>query len=251
MAARPRECSLQQLLQTLCGSHRSVAALAIFLALGTTLLPTPALAAQSDRAQPTVLEADRSGSMDLQRQIFIYDGNAVITQGTMVMRADRIEVRQTPDGYYVGQAIGSASQPATWKQSRDSVNEIVEGSAVRIEFDGRADTLRFIGNSAVRRLRGGVVADEITGATIIWDNLAEVFRVDGGARTAVNPSGRVRAVLAPRAQASESEPTPPPVGTAAAELKPSRSLSTNPPAVPKQPAGAQPALSPNQPQAPR
>lgn len=183
----------------------------------------PARAEKADRNKPMVLEADRSGSMDLQRQVFVYDGNAVITQGTMVMRADRVEVRQTPDGFYAGQAIGSPGKPATWRQRRDGGEEFVEGSANRIDFDGRADTLRFIGNSAVRRLRDGVVADEITGGTIVWDNLAEVFRVEGGASTAVNPSGRVRAVLAPRVDPAASAPPRSPT-TPSQGLTPSRSL---------------------------
>jgi lipopolysaccharide export system protein LptA len=188
----------------------------------------PAAAERADRSKPMVLEADRSGSVDLQRQVFVYDGNAVITQGTMVMRADRIEIRQTPEGYYSGQAIGSPGKPASWRQRRDGDgDEVVEGTADRIDFDGRADTLRFVGNGAVRRLRGGVVADEITGNTIVWDNLSEVFRVEGGARSAVNPGGRVRAVLAPRAAApAGSAPAagavPAPPGTPA--LQPSRSL---------------------------
>lgn len=185
----------------------------------------PAQAEKADRNKPMVLEADRSGSMDLQRQVFVYDGNAVITQGTMVMRADRIEVRQTPDGFYTGQAIGSPGKPASWRQRRDGPGEeFVEGRADRIDFDGRADTLRFVGNGTVRRLRDGVVADEITGGTIVWDNLAEVFRVEGGAATAVNPSGRVRAVLAPRpADAASAAPVPPAGG-----LTPSRSLGGAP-----------------------
>ena len=229
------------------------------LSIWAGALALPAAAAKSDRAQPMVLEADRSGSLDLQRQVFIYDGNAVITQGTMVMRADRIEVRQTADGYYVGQAIGSVGKPASWRQSRDGVNEIVEGSAESIEFDGRADTLRFVGNSLVRRLRGGVVADEITGATIVWDNLTEVFRVEGGVRTAANPSGRVRAVLAPRAEVSGSDPKssgsavaapkpiltptpmPPPSSAGPGGLTPSRGMAPSPVPVP----------TPGSPQAPR
>ncbi len=192
--------------------------LALAVCLAAAVLP--AQAEKADRNKPMVLEADRSGSMDLQRQVFVYDGNAVITQGTMVMRADRVEVRQTPDGFYTGQAIGSPGKPATWRQRRDGGNEYVEGTANRIDFDGRADTLRFVGNSAVRRLRDGVVADEITGGTIVWDNLSEVFRVEGGASTAVNPSGRVRAVLAPRADDAASAPPAAP----ASGLTPSRNL---------------------------
>lgn len=244
--ASPSGRGLSSLAQALPVRLYQRASLLVALGLATCLLLAPAWAAKSDRDQPMVLEADRSGSMDLQRQVFVYDGNAVITQGTMVMRAERIEVRQTADGYYVGQAIGSASKPASWRQSRNGAGEVVEGTAERIEFDGRADTLRFVGNSAVRRVRGGVVADEITGATIVWDNLSEVFRVDGGARTAANPTGRVRAVLAPRVDAASAPGSDPESSGAAAPtppggLVPSRGLG---------PAQT-PAPAPANPQAPR
>lgn len=36
-------------------------------------------------AKPMVVEADRDGSMDLQRQVLVYSGNVVIAQGTMVL----------------------------------------------------------------------------------------------------------------------------------------------------------------------
>jgi hypothetical protein len=78
--------------------------------------------------------------------------------------------------------------------------------------------LRFLGNGAVRRLRGGTLADEITGASILWDNTAEVFRVEGGATSAANPTGRVRAVLSPRVEPAASTPTNP------GALTPSRAL---------------------------
>ena len=94
-----------------------------------------------------------------------------------------------------------------------------------IDFDGRADTLRFQGNSMVRRLRAGEVADEVTGGTILWNNLSEVFTVEGGAKTATNPTGRVRAVLSPRADPSE---TPPARSPAADTLTPSRTLGDKP-----------------------
>ena len=164
-----------------------------------------------------VVEADRPSSVDLQRQVVVFTGNAVISQGSMVLRADRIEMREMPDGYRAASAIGSADKPASWRQRRDGVDETVEGSAERIEFDGRADTLRFVGRAAVRRLRGASVADEINGGVIVWDNLAEVFKVEGGASSPANPSGRVRAVLSPRVETAASAPP-------GAPLAPSRTL---------------------------
>jgi lipopolysaccharide export system protein LptA len=179
----------------------------------------PARAERADRNKPMVVEADRSGTVDLQRQVLVYAGNVVISQGSMILRAERIEMRELPDGYRAASATGVAGKPASWRQKRDGVDETVEGSADRIEFDGRADTLRFVGNGAVRRLRGGAVADEITGAVILWDNIAEVFKVEGGVATAVNPTGRVRAVLSPRVQADAAAPA-----ASAPGLAPSRAL---------------------------
>lgn len=166
----------------------------------------PALAEKADRNKPMTIEADKPGSVDLQRQVVIFNGNVVISQGTMVLRADRVELRERPDGYREAMAIGSAERPASFRQKRDGVDETVEGAAERIEFDARSDTLRFVGNAAVRRLRAGVVADEITGSLITWDNTNELFKVTGGAATPANPTGRVRAVFAPREESAASAP---------------------------------------------
>ncbi len=192
----------------------------LFAALATVALLGAAdvRAEKADRSKPMVVEADRDGSMDLQRQVLVYSGNVVISQGSMVLRAERVEMREMPDGYRTATATGVPGKPATWRQSRDGLDETVEGSADRIEFDGRADTLRLLGNSAVRRLRGGTAADEITGGTIVWDNLAEVFKVEGGAASALNPTGRVRTVLSPRAEPAASTPAVP------GALAPSRKL---------------------------
>ncbi|MCY7315745.1 MAG: lipopolysaccharide transport periplasmic protein LptA, partial [Rubrivivax sp.] len=174
-------------------------------------LTTPAQAERADRSKPMVIEADRDGVLDLQRQVLVYAGNVVVSQGTMILRAERVEMRTLPNGYRAASALGSTARPASWRQRRDGVaDETVEGTAERIEFDGRADTLRFVGGGAVRRLRDGTVADEITGAVIVWDNSAEVFKVEGGEATAANPTGRVRAVLSPRIEEAASAPAPAP-----------------------------------------
>ena len=49
-----------------------------------------------------------------------------------------------------------------------------------------------------------LVADEVSGAQITYDNSAELFTVAGGASAATpaNPTGRVRVVLSPRLAAS-------------------------------------------------
>jgi lipopolysaccharide export system protein LptA len=194
----------------------------VWLAVTAALLLAPAAQAEkADRSKPMVVEADREGVLDLQRQVLVYSGNVVISQGSMILRAERVEMRTLADGYRTASALGAAGKPAQWRQRRDGVDESVEGSADRIDFDGRADTLRFVGNGAVRRLRGGSVADEITGANILWDNTSEVFKVEGGTTSPTNPTGRVRAVLSPKADAPASAPATTP-------LAPSRNFGDKP-----------------------
>ena len=210
---------------------------AVVLSVGLAL---PAHAERGDRLKPLNVEADQSGRVDLQNQTVVFSGNVVVSKGTMVIRAARIEVRQTPAGYDTATAFGAPGRPATFRQKRDGVDEFIDGQAERLEYDGRADVIKFISNAAVRRLRGVSVADEITGNLVTYDATTEVFSVSGGAgSSAVNPGGRVRAVLTPRegtaAAAEANQAAEAASGAAAPALKLSPTLGSARPAVP--PAG--------------
>jgi lipopolysaccharide export system protein LptA len=177
--------------------------------LATLLLTTGSAAAwaeKADRTRPMTLESDQPCTVSLLRQTSVCSGNVVISQGTLQIRADKLELRETPEGYQMAQATGSAAKPASYRQKRDGSDETVEGQAQRIDYDSRAGTLRFEGAAVVRRLRGSTVADEIQGQQIVWDSTAESFNVRGGAATASNPGGRVRAVITPRVPADEAAP---------------------------------------------
>lgn len=177
--------------------HRRLSRTALLLTV--LALALPAAAERADRLKPLNVEADQPGKIDLQNQIVVFNGNVVVTKGTMVIRAARIEVRESPDGYHSAVATGTPDKPATFRQKRDGVDETIEGEGQRLEYDGKTETVRFVTRAAVRRLRGSVVADEISGSVVAYDSIAEVFSVSGGGEpTPENPSGRVRAVLAPR-----------------------------------------------------
>lgn len=200
---------------------RSLRLLPFVVALVGAAVGLPAAAERADRTKPIVVEGDKPGTLDAQRQVVVFNGNVAISQGTLLIRAERVEVRDLPNGYRIVTAIGIPGRQASYRQKRDKVEESVEGFGDRIEFDGRADTVKFNGNSLVRRLRGTTVADEISGSQITWDNTNELFTVQGGAVSPVNPGGRVRAVLSPRAEDAASAAASAPAG---APLKPSRAL---------------------------
>ena len=176
---------------------------------------TPTQAEKADRSKPLTIEADQPGSVDLLKQLVIFNGNVVVAQGTMAIRAERVEVRERPDGHRSATALGSAAKPAAFKQKRDGVDETIEGSAEHIEYDSRGDVVRFSGNAQVRRLRGATPADEISGSVITYDNGNETFSVQGAAAApgaaSTAGSGRVRVVITPKPESPASAP--------AAELK--------------------------------
>jgi lipopolysaccharide export system protein LptA len=177
---------------------RGFSRLAVAAVLGAGVA-TLAQAERADRFKPLNVEADLPGKIDLLKQLIVFNGNVVVTKGSMTIRANRIEVHETPDGYHTAVAFGAPNRPATFREKRDGVDEYVDGEAERLEYDGKSDTVRFVNRASVRRLRGGSVADEITGNLVTYDGISEVFSVSGGGpSTPANPGGRVRAVLTPR-----------------------------------------------------
>jgi len=191
-----------------------LAALCLALFAGTA----PAWAERADRDQPMTAEADALRYDDAS-QTSVFTGNVVITKGTILIRGAQVEVKQDAQGNQFGVVNGN---PAFFRQKREGVDEFIEGTAQRIEYDSRADTVRFIGNAVLRRLAGTRVNDETAGALIVYNNTTDVFTVDGGPsnRTAGNPTGRVRAMLTPAPKPGEpAGPVPPP-----AVLKPADRL---------------------------
>jgi lipopolysaccharide export system protein LptA len=196
-------------------------ALCAALAVATACVAPGVRAEKADRNKPMTVDADSARYDDL-KQVGTFTGNVVVTKGTIVMRAAQIEVRQSPEGYQYGVLIGGPGKPASFRQKRDGVDEFIEGEAERIEYDSRADTVRFVNRAVIRRYRGATLADETAGNLITYDNAAEVFSVSGSpsAATPANPGGRVRAVLTPRDNSAQTVP-----GAASAPaLKPSGTL---------------------------
>ena len=66
---------------------------ALLLAVALCAPTAPALAEKADRGKPMEVLADKSGSADLQNQVSRFSGNVIINQGTMTIKADRVEIR--------------------------------------------------------------------------------------------------------------------------------------------------------------
>jgi len=178
------------------------------LALALTTAALPAGAERADRNKPMNVEADALKYDDL-KQTSVFTGKVVVTKGTILIRGARIDVRQDAEGYQYGIVTAEPGKLAFYRQKREGVDEFIEGEGETIEYDGKADKVKFIKRAEMRRIRSGTLADEVVGSLITYDNTTDVFSVDGGP-TSPAIGGRVRAVLTPKPGASGPAPSGPP-----------------------------------------
>jgi len=168
-----------------------------FLAvLCATLLAAPAHAEKADRDKPVNLEAD-TVTLDDIRKVSVYQGNVILSQGTLMLRADRVQVTQTEGGL---DKVVATGRPVAFRQKVDGRDEFIEGFANRIEYDSAKSQLELIGQAQLRR-----GSDELRGAQISYNANTEFYKVIGQP-DAKTPSGRVRAVIRPKPRTQPAQP---------------------------------------------
>lgn len=161
--------------------------------------PGPASAEKADREKPVNIGADTLTADDRNRTS-TFDGNVVVTQGTLRITAARVTVREDPQGFKTYVATGA---PVAFRQKRDQAEDWVEGWAERAEFDDRTDMLRLHNRARLKSAQG-----EISGDLITYDMGKELFQVTGA--PGGEPSGsRVKATLLPTKKGAPEKPAPP------------------------------------------
>lgn len=187
---------------------RLIPVLTVLGVLGLGGWPVAGVAERADRQQPMTIEADRSSTVDLAQRVVRFEGRVVLTQGSLRLTAERMEVSDLGSGHRRARAQGLPDQPATFRDKRDGLEEYIEGRALSIDYDSRQEQVRLEGKAVVRRLRGTQLADEVVGETITWDGAREFFSVLPGA-SKEGAGSRVRAVLTPPPAASSPAPANP------------------------------------------
>lgn len=177
--------------------HKSL--FAAFLLSAFLLIWAPAcFAERADRNKPMHLEADQV-IMDDVRQISTFTGNVRLSQGTLLIRGDKIVVVEDKGGFKHATAYGNTAE---FRQKREGLDGYVEGYGERIEYDARAGTLNFQEKARLKRDR-----DEISGDNITYNVQTEIFRVNSGDASPNHTPQRVRAVLQPKADGNMAPPS--------------------------------------------
>lgn len=167
----------------------------VVLAAFATLVISTARAERADRQQAVQLEADKV-TVDDKKKLQTYEGKVILTQGTLQIRTEQMQVTQDSEGFQKGTAIGGDNGLALFRQKREGRQDYVEGEAERIEHDGRSEKTEFLGRA---RVKSGL--DEVSGQYILFDGKTENYFVSSGPRgtqAAPGSGERVRAVIHPK-----------------------------------------------------
>jgi lipopolysaccharide export system protein LptA len=174
---------------------KTLLAAAIFL-----LVPLAASAEKADALKPINIKYTGDISVDQVTQNYIAVGDVVITRGTMVLKSDRAEVKEAPDGYRTFILTAAPGKLATFRQKRDGGPDLwAEGQAQRIEYDERADLVKLFSNAVIKQLEGQKITQEMDSPFISYDSRKEVLvgRNDPSGAD-VKGQGRGSITLAPR-----------------------------------------------------
>ena len=145
-----------------------------------------------DRKQPINIEAD-TVTVDDRNKVHIFEGSAVLTQGSLVIKGDRLVVTQGADGFQTGVATAVKPKLATFRQKKTgTTNEYIDGEAERIEYDGRTEKAKLFERAKVVSGK-----DVVRGPYIEYDSMTENYRVEGSSTVSKQP-GRVHVLISPK-----------------------------------------------------
>ncbi|WP_027468983.1 lipopolysaccharide transport periplasmic protein LptA [Deefgea rivuli] len=129
----------------------------LVLPLLALLVNTASFAETADREKPMNIVADNCVA-DQKTQQSTCTGNVVVTQGTMVMRADKVVMRQDAEGKQFAKGDG---RPVRFKQKLDS-GEMLDAESLHFDYDEAKGEMVLIDKAWVKKGQDIVMGDTIT-----------------------------------------------------------------------------------------
>lgn len=156
-------------------------------------LSLAASAEKADREKPIRYSANALDGNEAEQSVLLA-GKVEILQGTIVIKADRVILRQQPDGTYNVSATG---KPVTFRQKMDNSDEFVDAQALRIEYLGSKELVELYEQGWIKRGK-----DELRGSFLTYNSSNGGFAGRGvwppPTGTAPAGDGRVSGVIQPK-----------------------------------------------------
>lgn len=177
-----------------------------------------AAAEHADRTKPIAVTSSDAVA-DHARGTAEFSGDVIVSQGTLEIHADRVQMREGANGERLGFAFGKPGAPVRFRQRGDRAGEWNEGQAERVEYDSIANEVRLLGSASLRNLNATVVTQSVTSDAITYDTARDRISSTGAEQAAAQtrgdrPAQRVTVIFAPRTRPSADPagagPTPAP-----------------------------------------
>ena len=175
-------------------------------------IPMLGYAEPPDREQPINIRSN-SMSYDHTTRINLFQGEVVLTQGTLLLETDNLQVKEDGEGYQYGTATQGGKKLAYFRKKRALSNEYVEGWGEKIQYDTRNEKLDIIGQARLRRGQ-----DEVHGYVINYDVKTEFYTVQSNQQQCLGENAnqcRARAVIIPKKETPPARtivfPSPSPI----------------------------------------
>ena len=137
------------------------------------LLSSLAFAMPGDRDKPIEIEAE-SVVVDESTGFNQFMGDAVVTQGSLVLSAELIEVQTSDEEVESMVAKGSQQKPAKYIQSQPNQARFIEATAIEITYDVEKGLVFLIGDANL--VQG---FDSFSGETLEYDINNDKVLVEG------------------------------------------------------------------------
>ncbi|MFM1866297.1 MAG: lipopolysaccharide transport periplasmic protein LptA [Methylophilaceae bacterium] len=147
---------------------------------------------KADKDQPIIIDSDEL-LIDDSKNTSTYIGDVILQQGTLIIRGDKLTIREDKQGFQHSTSIG---KPTTFKQKMENSEDYIEGQALTIEYDGNMDKIHLYSKARVKKGNDLVIGDYI-----MYDANSEFAQALSGNTTTKDGNevkkGRTRAIIRP------------------------------------------------------
>ncbi len=154
------------------------------LLLGCVMSPSAFAQGKADFEQNIEVDSERDW-FDIQNKIAVFEENVVITQGTLRITADHLEVAENSETG--SRSFTAEGSPATYQQELEDGN-IIRAEAAMIRYDENAQVLTMSGDVKVTQ-----AGSQIQGHEIVYNFATQQMRAIRGE----DESDRVTTIFQP------------------------------------------------------
>jgi len=149
--------------------------------------------------------------LDRKAGVVIYEGNVILTQGTLRIESERLLIIRTDNTLEKAVAEGTAKKPARYQQQINPGKPLTKAHAQRIDYFARQREVNIQGNAQLQQ-----DGNLFSGERILYDMTKETVSASGGTSTSGQTGGngekqRIKVVIQPQAPAESATDNSKPV----------------------------------------